>query len=62
MFSDKAVTKMTDHLSIERLMSVAVREDFTFTAEESNHLKSCAACSGQWSDFLRDCERPDGIE
>ena len=44
---------MPAHVPLERLLEVAADDAATFTLEEFNHLKDCADCFNQWSDFVK---------
>jgi hypothetical protein len=38
---------------MRRLLEVAVNDDDIFSLDEFNHLKKCADCLNDWSDFIR---------
>ena len=48
---------MANHLQLERLLKVAADDYAIFTLHEFIHLKDCADCFNQWSDFIK--ARPD---
>ena len=45
-------TVLADHLALDRLLDVATSDDFTFRAEEFNHLKACSECFKQWTEVI----------
>jgi predicted anti-sigma-YlaC factor YlaD len=47
-----ACRRMSEHLSMQRLLEVAASDDLVFSLEEFNHLKNCPACFKLWSEFI----------
>ena len=43
---------MEAHLPLRRLLEVASADDLMFTQEEFNHLKECAECFNEWTNFI----------
>ena len=43
---------LAEHLSIKRLLDVAVSDNLTFTPLEFNHLKACSECLRQLTQVI----------
>jgi hypothetical protein len=51
--------KDPNHISISRLLAMALSDTLVFTLPEFNHLKVCAGCFQQWSDFIKEALRDE---
>ena len=43
---------MKEHISLERLLKVAIAEDLIFTLAEFKHLKKCLTCVRHWCELI----------
>ena len=48
-----------NHIPSERLLEVAERDDLIFALDEFTHLKACAGCFREWSEYVRLREAPN---
>jgi hypothetical protein len=48
---------METHVPLKRLLAVASTDEMLFTLEEFNHLKGCAECFNEWSEFIHELIR-----
>jgi hypothetical protein len=51
-----------EHVPMPRLLKVAVDDNVVFSLEEFNHLKQCAICFNEWSDFVQVLAAQEGAE